>query len=90
MLATTRLNLRIDPQLRCDIERATSMVGTRSVNEFVAQALREKTRAVLQMHNRILLDNQVFDEFFAACEQEKVPSQGLHDAARLTDKLGIR
>lgn len=90
MPATARLDMRIDPQLRSDVERAASLMGARSLSEFVTQALREKSQAVLQMHTRMVLSNQVFDDFFAACEQDEEPSQGLRDAARLTDKLGIR
>lgn len=90
MVATARLDMRIDPQLREEVERAAALIGARSLSDFVTQALREKTRQVLQSHERLVLNNQVFDDFFTACMEDSEPSEGLLEAARITDELGIR
>lgn len=89
MPATARLDMRIDPQLRTDVERAAALTGARSLSEFVTQALREKTEQVLQAHERLVLGNQVFDDFFAACMADAEPAEGLRKAARLADKAGF-
>lgn len=43
MVETARLDIRIYPQLREDVERAAALLGARSLSDFVTQALREKT-----------------------------------------------
>ena len=89
MVATARLDMRIDPQLREDVERAAALLGARSLSDFVTQALREKTRQVLQTQERLVLSNQAFDDFFEACMEDSEPSKELLEAARITDDLGI-
>ena len=89
MVATARLDMRIDPQLREDVERAAALLGARSSSDFVTQALREKTRQVLQTQEQLVLSNQVFDDFFEACMEESEPSKELLETARITDELGI-
>mgnify|MGYP000491572394 CR=1 FL=1 len=89
MPATARLDMRIDPQLRADVERAATLMGARSLSEFVTLALREKTQQILESHERLILSNQAFDDFFAACTLDSKPSKVLQDAARETDTLGI-
>lgn len=89
MPATARLDMRIDPQLRADVERAATLMGARSLSEFVTLALREKTQQILESHERLILSNQAFDDFFTACTLDSQPSKSLQDAARETDTLSI-
>ena len=45
---------------------------------------------VLQAQERLILSNQAFDDFFAACMEDSEPSKELLEAARVTDEMGIR
>ncbi|WP_022951738.1 DUF1778 domain-containing protein [Leucothrix mucor] len=89
MAATARLDMRIDPQLREEVERAAALTGARSLSDFITQALREKTRQVLETHEKLVLSNEAFDDFFEACMKDSKPSDELREAARVTDELGI-
>ena len=48
-----------------------------------------QTRQVLQSHERLVLSDQYFDDFYAACMEDSKPSEELLEAARITDALGI-
>ncbi len=90
MPATARLDMRIDPRLKADLERAASLSGSRSLSEFISQAIREKADKVLQEHERIVLGNQVFDAFLDACLQDSAePSKPLREAAQAHDEAGF-
>jgi len=71
MPASARLDMRLQPSLKQDAERAAALIGSRSLTEFVVQATREKTNTILQEKERIILSGRAFDNFITACEDSK-------------------
>ena len=89
MPATARLDMRLQPSLKQDAERAAILTGARSLTEFVVQAIREKTEMVLEEQTSIRISNHAFDQFMAACEENHSPSKTLEKAASDHDRLGF-
>jgi len=89
MTATARLDMRLQPALKLEAERAAALVGARSLTEFVVQAIREKTATVLDEKEKIALSGSAFDAFIAACEQDSAPGTALQKAAARHDEQGF-
>jgi len=93
MSATARLDMRLQPSLKQDAERAATLIGARSLTEFVVQAIHEKTAAVLDEKEHITLSRRAFDDFMAACEQaseqDTTPGSALKQAAVNHDAQGF-
>ncbi len=89
MSATARLDMRLQPSLKQDAERAATLAGARSLTEFVVQAIREKTASVLEEKENITLSGRAFDHFMAACELDATPGKTLKRAASDHDAQGF-
>jgi len=89
MTATARLDMRLQPALKQEAERAAALIGARSLTEFVVQAIREKTATVLAEKEKITLSGRAFDAFITACEQETPPGVALKNAAKKHHKQGF-
>jgi len=89
MSASSRLDMRLQPSLKQDAERAAALIGARSLTEFVVQAIREKTITVLNEKEKIILVGRAFNDFIATCEQASAPSTTLKNAAARHDDQGF-
>ncbi len=63
MTATARLDMRLQPSLKQDAGRAATLIGARSLTEFVVQAIRDKTASVFDEKEHITLPRLAFDDF---------------------------
>lgn len=72
-----RLDLRLDPEIKQLATRASQLSGSRSLSEFVIQAIREKAARVMEEAEMIKLGNTVFDAFWQACETAPQPNNAL-------------
>lgn len=81
MVATVRIEIRVSPEFKMEAERAAALMGMKSLTEFITQAMHEKSQAVIQSQERLILSNDVFDQFFAACQADVKPSQKLQALA---------
>jgi uncharacterized protein (DUF1778 family) len=84
-----RLDMRIDPGLKAEAERAAALSGSRSLTEFVLQAIREKSATVIREHERITLEAEDFEAFFRACSEPVTPGPRLREAAKRHDDGGF-
>jgi uncharacterized protein (DUF1778 family) len=82
--------MRVDPDIKIEAERASALLGMKSLTEFVTQAVHEKAQKVIQAQERLTLTNDVFDRFFSACEAETKPSGKLQALAEKVDKKGFK
>ena len=90
MAATARIEMRVTPDVKREAERAAALLGMKSLTEFITQAVHEKAQAVIQSQERITLSNDVFDQFFAACEADAEPSEKLRSIAEKVDRQGFK
>ena len=82
-IQSTRISLRTTPQAKATIERAATMTGL-TVSGFVLQNAYEAARRVLASDDSLILSQQAFQSFLAACEKPSQPT------AALRNLMGIR
>ena len=80
-IASTRLELRIQPQLKQRIEQAASLTG-QSASDFVRSAAEQHAEQVLREHDpATVLPANFFEQMFSALEAAPVISPALSRAA---------
>jgi uncharacterized protein (DUF1778 family) len=89
-MATARLDIRLDEEIKAKAEKASALLGLKSLTEYVVRLMDEDATHVIEKHESLVVKDSVFDEFMAACDKAKAPNQALLDAAKLTDESGIR
>lgn len=88
-MATARLDIRLDEEIKSRAEKASALLGLKSLTEYVVRLMDEDATQVIAQHETITLKNDVFDEFIAACEKAKGPNQALRDAVAFTEESGF-
>jgi uncharacterized protein (DUF1778 family) len=73
---TARINLRTTPQVKAVIERAATMMGA-TVSGFVLQNAYAAARRVVADDDSLMLSQQAFQSFVAACEKPSEPTDAL-------------
>lgn len=89
-MATARLDIRLDEEIKAKAEKASALLGMKSLTEYVVRLMDEDATHVIEEHAGIVAQDSVFDAFMAACEKAKSPNKALLDAAKLTNESGIK
>lgn len=89
-MATARLDIRLDEEVKSRAEKASALLGMKSLTEYVVRLMDEDSTQVIAEHETITLKNDVFDEFMDACEKAKAPNQALLDAVAFSDEQGFK
>lgn len=89
-MATARLDIRLDEEIKAKAEKASALLGLKSLTEYVVRLMDEDATHVIEQHESIVVKDSVFDEFIQACDKAKAPNQALLEAARFTDESRIR
>jgi uncharacterized protein (DUF1778 family) len=89
-MATARLDIRLDEEIKLKVEKAAALLGLKSLTEYVVRLMERDATQVIAQHEQIQLKNDVFDQFVLACEQAKAPNTALKDAFILSKKSGIK
>lgn len=89
-MATARLDIRLDEEIKAKAEKASALLGLKSLTEYVVRLMDDDATQVIAQHETITLKNDVFDEFMAACEKAKAPNQALLDAVAFTEGSGFK
>ena len=77
---TTRLDLRVRPDVKKIIEQAADTLGI-STTDFASAALVSEAQAVLEKHHRIMLNKADRDRFLQSLASEDEPNAALIQAA---------
>jgi len=77
-IQSARINLRTTPQAKATIERAATMMGA-TVSGFVLQNAYEAARRVVADDDSLMLSQQAFQSFVAACEKPASPTPALQE-----------
>lgn len=88
-MATARLDIRLDKDIKAKAEKASALLGLRSLTEYVVGLMDENATQVIAKHERIVLKNNIFDQFISACEKAKEPNKALINAAEFTKENGF-
>jgi len=88
-MATARLEMRLDQVIKDKAEKASALLGMRSLTEYVVRLVEIDASKVIAQHEKITVSNDIFMRFAQACDDAKQPNQALRDAVVSTQKLGV-
>ena len=89
-MATARLDLRIDEEIKTKAEKASALLGLKSLTEYVVRLMDENASKVIAEHESSTIRDDLFDQFIAACETAKEPNAALKNALSFTREQGIK
>ncbi len=88
-MATARLDIRLDEDIKARAEKASALLGLKSLTEYVVRLMDENSTHVIAQHESIVVDDNIFDQFMSACEKAKEPNTALIEAAKFTKENGF-
>lgn len=80
-MATARVDLRLDEEIKAKAEKASALLGLKSLTEYVVRLMDEDATRVVAEHEGISIENDLFDRFMQACDEVKKPNNALINAA---------
>jgi uncharacterized protein (DUF1778 family) len=89
-MATARIDMRLDKEIKEKAEKASALLGLRSLTEYVVRLVEEDATKVIAEHESITVSDDAFDEFMQACTNAHPPNQALRDALTFTREKGIK
>lgn len=88
-MATTRLEMRINKEVKVKAEKASALLGLKSLTEYVANLIEENATKVIKQHESITVENDIFERFMNSCSKVTSPNKALQDAVIFTKEQGI-
>lgn len=88
-MTTSRLDLRLDQEIKIKAEKASALLGMKSLTEYVVKLMDESATQVIEQYESITLENDLFDRFVEACDKADKPNKALQDAATYTKAQGF-
>jgi uncharacterized protein (DUF1778 family) len=89
-MATARIDIRLDEEIKAKAEKASALLGLKSLTEYIVRLMDEDATHVIDEHESITVKDSIFDDFLVACEKAHAPNQALLDAAVFTEESGIK
>ena len=89
-MATARLDMRLSPDIKAKAEKASALLGVRSLTEYIVRLIDENSTKVIQQYESMTVENNIFDNFIQICEELHAPNKKLVDAAAFTKKQGFK
>ena len=89
-MATARLDLRLDEEIKAKAEKASALLGLKSLTEYVVKLMDEDSTQVIEKYESITIENDLFDQFIDACDKAKAPNKALKEALIFTEQKGVK
>ncbi len=89
-MPTARLDLRLDQEIKSKAEKASALLGLKSLTDYVVRLIDENSTQVIDKYESITVEDSVFDRFADACDKAKAPNKALLDALAFTEETGIK
>ncbi len=89
-MATARFDMRLDKRIKAKAEKATALLGLKSLTEYIVKIIDEDATRVITQYGEVSLENDIFDRFVIACEETKKPNAALKEAVAFTREQGIK
>jgi len=89
-MATTRLEIRLDEKIKAKAEKASALLGEKSLTSYLINLMNEDASKVIARYASMKLENDIFDRFMNACDKASKPNKALEDALAFTKKQGIK
>jgi len=88
-MTTSRLDLRLDQEIKAKAEKASALLGMKSLTEYVVKLMDESATQVIEQYESISLEDDIFDRFVDACDKAAKPNKALQDAAAFSKQQGF-
>lgn len=89
-MAAARLDIRLDEEIKAKAEKASALLGLKSLTEYVVRLMDEDSTKVISEHESIIVEANVFDRFMIACDEVKAPNKALLDALAFTKRADFK
>lgn len=88
-MPNTRLDIRLDQEIKQKAEKATALLGLKSLTEYVTQLMDQDASEVIAQHEKMVIADPVFDRFMQACDSLSQPNAALCEALAFTKEQGL-
>jgi uncharacterized protein (DUF1778 family) len=89
-MATSRLDMRLDEKVKAKAEKASVLLGHKSLTDYVVSLLNENSTKVIAQYESISVENDVFDRFMDACNKAGKPNAELTNAVQFAKEQGFK
>ena len=89
-MATSRLDMRLDEKVKAKAEKASVLLGHKSLTDYVVSLLNENSTKVIAQYESISVENDVFDRFMDACNKAGKPNPELTNAVQFAKEQGFK
>lgn len=89
-MPTARLDMRLNEEIKAKAEKASALLGLKSLTDYVVRLIDNNASQVIAQHESITVENDIFDRFMSACKKARTPNKTLLNAAAYTKKQGIK
>ena len=80
-MTTARLDMRLDETVKVKAEKAMALLGHKSLTEYVVKLMDQDATKVIAQHESMMVEDDVFDLFCAACNKVSEPNTALREAS---------
>ena len=88
-MATARLDLRLSEEIKAKAEKASALLGLKSLTEYVVQLMNEDATRVIAEHEVLEVEGDSFDRFMSACGKASKPNNKLRAALAHAKEQGF-
>lgn len=85
-----RIDMRINGDIKIKAEKASALLGLKSLTEYIVRLIDEDATKVIAQHESITVQKDIFESFITACDEVRTPNKALKQAAHYTKKAGIK
>ncbi len=89
-MTTARLDMRLNKEIKAKAEKASALLGLKSLTEYIVNLIDENSSQVIKQHESMTVENDIFDNFMNTCEEVRSPDKALVDAVAFTKEHGIK
>jgi len=83
-MSTVRIDMRLNKDIKAKAEKASALLGLKSLTEYVVDLINNDATKVIAQHEAMTLENDIFDQFMESCENLDKPNKNLTDALKFT------
>jgi uncharacterized protein (DUF1778 family) len=89
-MATARLDMRLNQEVKAKAEKASALLGLKSLTEYVVKLIDENSTKVIKQNESMVVENDIFDNFMHVCKEVQMPNKKLMHAVTFTKEQGIK
>ena len=80
----TRLEIRINKEVKAKAEKASALLGYNNLTEYVTNLIEENASQVIKQHESITVETDIFERFMDSCSKVTSPNKAFQDAVSFT------